>query len=120
MNLGAETVTHINLVAWFKHNYPDYADDIYHFANERRCSIQQGKILKRMSVVAGVSDLFFSIPMGKYHGLWVEIKEGKGKLSQHQKDFLARMTVRGYMAVCVWGLDDAKEVIKSYLNMGDT
>lgn len=115
MKLGAETILQINLVNWFVHEYPQYADDLYHFANERHCTVQQGRILKRMGVRSGVADLFLSVPREAYHGAWIELKEGNGKPSKAQQDFLARMTVRGYMAVCVTGLDAAKAAIQTYL-----
>jgi len=115
MKLGPESVTQINLINWINYNYPEISEDVYHFANERSCSIQQGRILKRMGVRAGVSDLFIAVPSNGFHGLWIELKEGIGRLSKAQKEFIDRMSFRGYKAVAVWGLDEAQEVIKSYL-----
>lgn len=110
-----EQILQVNLMAWIEHNYPEERKSILHIANERRTSMQQGKLLKRMGVMSGVSDLFIALPRGQWSGCWLELKEGKGKPSQAQKDFLARMIKNGYMAACVTGLEAAQEVIKQYL-----
>ncbi len=116
MALQPEQAEHINIVNWFNYQYPELTDDFHHFANERRCSVQQGRTLKRMGVKKGVADFFLAIPVNGYAGLWIELKVGKGKLSPEQLAFLGRKTARGYMAIPVWGFDAAIETIKSYLN----
>jgi len=115
MALKPEQIEQINLVSWFKHTYPEYEKDIHHFANERKCNVIEGRILKRMGVMRGVADLFIAIPVNNKSGLWIELKVGNAKPSQEQKEFLACKMMRGYDAVCVWGADAAKEVIKAYL-----
>jgi hypothetical protein len=120
MSLNPEQVDHINLVNWFSYNFPELSDDFHHFANERSCSAQQGRLLKRMGVKRGVSDFFLGVACGQYHGLWVELKTGKGKLSAEQIKFLERKKSRGYMAAAVWGVEPAIEIIKSYLKSNET
>lgn len=116
MALQKEQIDHINIVNWFEYQFPELADDFHHFANERRCTIQQGRLLKRMGVKKGVADFFLAIPTKGYAGLWIELKVGKGKLSQEQTAFLERKNTRGYHAVSVWGFETAIEVIKFYLS----
>jgi len=115
-----EKVAHINTVNWFNHHFPELSDDFHHFANERRCSVQEGRTLKRMGVKRGVADFFLAFPCGEYHGLWIELKVGKGKLTGEQKAFLERKTSRGYLAVPAWGSEGAKEIIQTYLNNNAT
>ncbi len=110
-----EQIEHVNVVNWFHHNYPELADDFHHFANERRCSIQQGRLLKRMGVKKGVADFFLAVPCDSHHGLWIELKVEKGRLSPEQTHFINRKNARGYLAIAVWGLDAAKEIINTYL-----
>lgn len=117
MPLNPEQIDHINLVNWFHHQFPELAEDFHHFANERRCSIQQGRLLKRMGVKKGVADFFLALPINGKAGLWIELKVGKNKLSKEQKEFLARKVSRGYEAFCAHGLDDAKVLIMTYLNI---
>ncbi len=120
MQLPKEMVDHINVVNWFSYQYPQLADDLHHFANERRCSVQQGRLLKRMGVKRGVADFFLAIPMNGYAGLWIELKVGKGKLSVEQSEFLARKNERGYIATACWGFEAAIETIKAYLKVFNT
>ena len=116
MALKPEDIDHINLLNWFRHNYPQYDKDMHHFANERRCSVQEGMKLKRMGVRRGIPDFFLSVPMNDKHGLWVELKVGKNKPSPEQIEFLERQTKNNYVAVCVWGFEAGKQVILTYLN----
>ncbi len=117
MALKPEQIDHINLVNWFHYNFPELADDFHHFANERTCSVMEGRTLKRMGVKKGVSDFFLAIhdPEDGFHGLWIELKVGKGKLTPEQENFLNRKTMRGYFAVVCWGWEAAKECILCYL-----
>lgn len=111
----SERIDHINTVNWFKHTYPELDDDFHHFANERRCSPQEGQMLKRMGVKRGVSDFFLAFPQNGKAGLWIELKVGKNKPSKEQEAFLERKAKRGYETVCAWGTDAAREVINEYL-----
>jgi hypothetical protein len=115
MALQPEQVEHINVVNWFNYQFPDLADDFHHFANERRCSIQQGRTLKRMGVKKGVPDFFLAIPLDGYAGFWLELKVGKNKVTPEQANFLARKSNRGYLCAACWGFDNAKELILTYL-----
>jgi hypothetical protein len=115
MALGKEQAEHINIVNWFNYQFPELADDFHHFANERKCSVQTGRTLKRMGVKKGVADFFLAIPIDLYSGLWIELKVGKGKLSVEQSEFLFRKNKRGYIATACWGFDAAKDVILNYL-----
>ncbi len=111
----SEQIDHINTVNWFNHYYPELQDDFHHFANERRCSVQEGRMLKRMAVKKGVADFFLALPMNGKSGLWIELKVGKNKPSKEQNAFLERKATRGYEVACVWGTEAAREVIKAYL-----
>lgn len=113
--LTDEQIAHINIVNWFREIYPELSDDFHHFANERKCSAQQGRLLKRMGVMKGVSDFFLAFPIDGYCGLWIELKVNKGTITKEQERFLTRKMKNGYGCAAVWGSEAAKEVIKSYL-----
>ena len=113
--LHPEQVDHINIVNWFNFTYPQYKEDLHHFANERRCSIQQGRLLKKMGVKKGVSDFFLAVPRDGKGGLWIELKVGTNKPTPEQKEFIERKINMGYTATCAWGAEAAKKVIKTYL-----
>lgn len=115
MSLQPEQVEHINVVNWFNFQFPELSEDFHHFANERKCSIQHGRTLKRMGVKKGVSDFFLAFPLDGYHGFWLELKVGKNKLTEEQKQFMKRKTERGYLCAACWGFESAKELFLTYL-----
>lgn len=115
MALQPEQIEQINIVNWFNYQFPELADDLHHFANERKCSIQTGRILKRMGVKKGVADFFLAIPLNGYAGFWLELKVGKNKVTPEQAEFLRRKTQRGYLCATCHGFEAAKELIMTYL-----
>lgn len=121
MALTPEQIVHINIINWFNYQYPDLKDDFHHFANERKCSFQTGRTLKRMGVKKGVADFFLAIPMliDGYCGFWIELKVGKNKVTAEQEAFLNRKTMRGYLCVSCWGFEGAKDLITNYLKNYD-
>jgi hypothetical protein len=115
MSLKPEQIDHINLVNWFDHKFPELEPDFHHFANERKCSVLQGRILKRMNVKKGVADFFLAFSQSGKHGLWIELKVGKNKPTKEQIEFGVQKIKRGYEVAFVWGFEAAKEVILIYL-----
>lgn len=115
MALQPEQAEHINVVNWFHYQFPELADDFHHFANERKCTVQTGRTLKRMGVKKGVSDFFLAIPIDGYAGFWLELKVGKNKVSPEQEAFLNRKMARGYLCAACWGFEAAKELLLTYL-----
>ena len=115
MKLNPEQIDHINTVNWFNFQFPELEPDFHHFANERKCSIQTGRLLKRMNVKRGVFDFFLALPINGKSGLWIELKVGKNKPTKEQIEFGNRKLDRGYGVAIAWGFDSAKEIILSYL-----
>jgi len=113
--MGGEDIIQINLINWLQFHHPEVYEHTLHIANQRSCSQQQGRLLKRMGVKKGVADLFIALPVNGKHGLWLEIKSHGGKPSQEQKVFIARMIRQGYEGSIVYGLEEAKEAILQYL-----
>ena len=80
------------------------------------CSLNGVKLTKTQAVIAksqgmlsGMPDLFLPVPMGGYHGLFIEMKSEKGRLSTNQTWFLSKVELLGYkIAVCY----SANEAIK--------
>lgn len=114
--LKAEQICHINAVNRIRFEHPEIKEDIYHFANERKCSIQQGRTLKRMSVQPGVSDLFIGVPRHGKAGLWMEIKVNDNYATKEQKTFLEKQVKNNFAAACCWELEGVMFVVKQYLS----
>jgi len=115
MALQPEQAEHINVVNWFNYQYPELSDDFHHFANERACSVNQGRLLKRMGVKKGVLDFFLALPFNGKAGLWVELKVGKNKPTKEQIEFANRKISRGYEAAFALGFEAARDAIVNYL-----
>lgn len=74
--------------------------------------------LKREGLRNGVCDLFLSVPCGRWHGLYVELKTDTGRVSDEQKAFIDDVCDRGYVAVICRSEEDAKKMILEYLALG--
>lgn len=104
----------ITVIDWLK-----LATDLpyIHTANERRCSPQQGAMLKRMGVRAGVSDIFIPRATELFHGAWIELKVGRNKPTPAQLQFMGDMIAEGYYAACAYDADECILMIKTLYNI---
>ena len=110
-----EKVEHIKVVEWLK----QCTDIPYiHIANERNSSPQHGLMLKRMGVVAGVSDLFLPRGNGNLSGLWIEMKAKGGRLSDSQKKFQSDMAAENYATHVAYSAEEAILMIKAFYGIG--
>jgi hypothetical protein len=73
---------------------------------------------RQMGVKAGVPDLFYPVPLGGYHGLFIEMKANKGRPSAVQKRWLKVLNDLGYKAVVCAGWEEARDVLIEYLKGG--
>jgi VRR-NUC domain len=117
-------------VKWFDFQYPHFSRLLFHIPNGGRRQMTQvrdrfgnarnvpieAKNLKDMGVRRGVSDLFLSVPSGKYHGCYIEMKSYKGTTTKEQKEFLAMVGAQGYKWYIVKSLDEFTTAVKEYLS----
>ena len=68
-----------------------------------------------MGLRKGVSDLCFPICKHGKHGLYLELKYGKNKPTKDQLEFGQVVEERGYQFSIAYNLEEAKEIIKDYL-----
>ena len=73
--------------------------------------------LKREGVKAGVLDVFLPYPSKGFHGLYIEFKYGKNKLTDNQKEFQEYANRVGYKTVVAYTWGEAKEAVKWYLDV---
>ena len=71
--------------------------------------------LKTEGVKPGVPDIFLAYPVNQFHGLFVEMKTDKGRVSPEQKEWLRILSSQGYIARVCRGFEDAKRTILDYL-----
>lgn len=97
-------------------NYCDFKKIlVVHIANEGKRSVAYAARLKRIGMRKGFPDLFFPIPSGKYHGLFIELKSMNGRATPAQRWWIAELSARGYRAVICKGADAAIQEINSYM-----
>lgn len=113
--LKKEQVCNINVINWLRENYPQVEKLTIHIANERKCHVIEGRILKRMGVKKNVPDLLIPIPMHGKGGLWIEIKVENNNPSQGQREFLEEMIKNNFAAACCWGFESCQQVLNCYL-----
>jgi len=102
------------LFDWIRY-LPELEPFCWHTANERRCSPRHGAYLRRKGVKSGVADIQIAIPSNGFHGMFLEMKIGKGKLTPKQLKFLQDMSSKGYYAIWRIGFDDCKKAIEQYV-----
>jgi hypothetical protein len=111
----------IRYVRWLKDNHILF----FHIPNGSNKTLSQRIAFKAMGLIAGVPDVFVCHPSqcsahdGKpLLGLFVELKRVSGSVtSQEQKDFMAKLNEKGYLAVVARGATMAIEITKEYLGM---
>lgn len=105
----------VALVNWFDTAYSLYKGRLAATPNGGKRHIKTAVSLKAEGVRAGYPDLFLPVAKKDYHGLHIELKVKKGRLSDSQKDWLNFLNSQGYKAVCCHGWDEARAVIIDYL-----
>lgn len=74
--------------------------------------------LKSEGVRAGVPDLFWPVASSGFHGLYIEMKYGKNKLTTSQRSWRDALIEQGYAHVVCYDWTAASEEMKKYLNEG--
>ena len=93
---------------------------LFHIPNESVGG--QGWIVRnrQLGVRKGVPDLFYPVPSGGYHGLFIEMKAAGGRVSLDQERWLQCLNTFGYKAVVCYGWKEAKDAILEYLQSNDS
>ena len=71
--------------------------------------------MKAEGLKSGVWDIHLPYPVGKHHGLWIEMKAGKNKLTENQLQFQSNLENYYSFAVCYTWLS-ARDVIVAYVS----
>jgi hypothetical protein len=103
-------------VTWFRYQYRDLEKLFFAIPNGGKRNRREAQILKAEGVVAGVSDLFLSVPRNGYHGFYIELKWNKNVTTKEQNLFQAEAGKHGYKTAVIRSFDDFKREIENYLN----
>jgi hypothetical protein len=103
-------------VRYFNYQYPAYRGLLFAVPNGGARSKATAGRLKAEGVVAGVSDLLFLVPRGKYHGLCLETKTPKGRQSPEQKEWQKRVEGQGFLYKIYRNFDEFRTILDKFLN----
>ncbi|MDR1199828.1 MAG: VRR-NUC domain-containing protein [Prevotellaceae bacterium] len=100
-------------VNWFRYQYPKHI--IYAVPNggQRNCIVAAK--LKAEGVLAGIPDLHIPEPHNNYHGLYVEMKTDRNKLTKKQISMIEKLRNKGYKCEVCYSFDEFVNVINDYL-----
>lgn len=106
----------VSCVNWYRLTYPRHAYLLFAVPNGGWRNTTTAAKLKAEGVLAGVPDLFLAIPHGEFHGLWIEMKNGKaGRVSEAQKEMIPRLREVGYRCEVCHSLLEFRTIIQDYL-----
>lgn len=103
----------VSCVRYFRYQFPDKM--IFAVPNGAQRNIITAKKLKDEGVLAGVPDLVIPAPSGDWHGLFIEMKNGKqGRVSEFQQTAMHKLTEEGYRCAVVRSFEEFVAVVSDY------
>lgn len=102
-------------VRWFRMQHPGLRHALFAIPNGGRRDKATGARLKEEGVVAGVADLILLHASGGSHALLIEMKAGKGRQSQSQKEWQQMISADGYKYVVCRSLEEFVAEVNGYL-----
>lgn len=87
----------------------------FHIPNGGSRNKAEAANLKRQGVKAGVPDLFLPVARCGCHGLFIEMKAQKGRVSSRQAAWIRLLRAQGYAAYVCYGAKNAVKLIDLYM-----
>ena len=106
------------LIQWCR-QFP-WGQFLFHVPNETTGGPSWVVRNRQMGCKKGVPDLMLPVPMGDYHGLFIEMKKPGGLPSDSQRRWNAALNGLGYLAVYCHGWEEAKNVLLRYMAQADS
>lgn len=119
---GTEHSHQAALFCWAAQNSDKYPELkwMYAIPNGGQRDMVTASRLKAEGVKSGVSDVCLPVArdseMGRYHGLYIEMKKPGGRESQNQKDFGAFLAKQGYFYTMCDHWEEARDTIIAYFD----
>lgn len=103
-------------VNWFRYQYSFFSHLLLAIPNGARRTLYEQRMVKEEGILSGTPDLFLAIPMNGFHGLWIEMKNGKaGRLSPAQKTMHEYLRAQGYAVEVVRDGVHFRSVVTNYI-----
>ena len=90
---------------------------LHHIPNGGKRTKAEAARFKRAGVKAGVPDICLPVARHGFHGLYIELKADKGKVSEAQANWIFALQKQGYQAVVCYGAEAAIDVIREYIGI---
>jgi hypothetical protein len=106
-----------NIIKWtmiHREQYPDLKL-LFHIPNGGTRDPIEARHLKDSGVKPGVPDLFLPVSVGRYHGLFIEVKSKNGKVSPEQSFWIDSLKKQNYKCEVAYGWEDAVRFLENYL-----
>ena len=88
---------------------------LFAIPNGGKRNVVTAKKLKAEGVKAGVPDLCLPVARGGYHSLYIELKAGRGSVSDAQSAWHVRLREEGHAVRVAYGWEAARDAILRYL-----
>lgn len=102
-------------VQWFRDKYQELSKMLFAVPNGGFRNLSEAIRMKREGVTPGVSDLILLIPNGEFSSLCIEMKFGKGKQSDLQKEWQTETEKHGNKYIICNSFELFKSGIEEYL-----
>ena len=106
------------LIQWCKQF--SWGQFLYHVPNESVGGYGWTVRNRQMGMRKGVPDLVLPIPMRGFHGLYIEMKTEKGRLSLEQKRWIDALKTFGYCTEVARGWEEARDLLSWYMEESDS
>ena len=103
----------IDFITKFRKKYPCLKPLLFSTHGE---SLYKRQDLIKMGAASGIPDMFFCLVLGRYGGLWIELKVQPNKPSKEQLDFMQDVEMAGYKAEVCYSCLEALKAIEEYLD----
>jgi len=112
---STESDTQARFFAWLLKNYPELRLLCFAVPNGGSRHVLEAINLKKSGVTPGIPDVYCAISRGEFHGLFIEFKAGRNKLTDAQKMMFEKFSKAGYKCEVCYSLEDAVNVFVDYV-----
>ena len=115
-NAQPEAIEQERVIKWARdneNNYP-FLWLLHSSLNGVKLSKNQAGRAKTQGMLSGVPDLFLPVPKNGFHGLFIEMKSEKGRLTDNQHCFFSKVELLGYKTAVCYSANEAIKTIENY------
>ena len=115
--MGSESQEQKDFFRWWSLWHRQAHPNVVCFAipNGGRRDAITGARLRLEGVKAGVPDILLAKASSGYHGLFIEMKTKRGRVSESQRDLFPLLEAQGYGVAVCRGWREAADAVEAYL-----